>query len=77
VTPLTLAYFAERNDPSRGNQAGSKPVPKRYHFMKGVFAAIIAIFILWLADAHFNGGRYALAAVRMARHALAQFGIHI
>jgi hypothetical protein len=74
---LAVAYFAERDDPSRSNQAGPKPVPKRYHFMKGVFAAIIAIVILWIADAHFNGGRYTLAAVRMARPMLAHLGIHI
>jgi hypothetical protein len=45
--------------------------------MKGIFAAIIAIVILWIADAHFNGGRYTHAAVRMVRHMLAQLGIHI
>jgi hypothetical protein len=45
--------------------------------MKGFFAALIALVILWLADANFNGGRYTLAAVRMARPILSQIGIHI
>ena len=45
--------------------------------MKGIFAAIIATVILWIADDHFNGGRYTNAAVRLLRAMLAQLGIHI
>jgi hypothetical protein len=45
--------------------------------MKGAFAAIIAVVILWIMDANFNGGRYTLAAIRMARPILSQIGIHI
>jgi hypothetical protein len=45
--------------------------------MKGIFAAIIAIVILWFVDANFNGGGFTLATVRMARTILSQIGIHI
>jgi hypothetical protein len=45
--------------------------------MKAVLAAAVAVVTLWIVDAYFNGGRYTLAAVRMARPILAQLGIHI
>jgi hypothetical protein len=45
--------------------------------MKAILAAVIAVVALWVVDANFNGGRYTLAGVRMARPILAQIGIHI
>ena len=34
-----------------------------------VVAAFVAVFVLWVVDVNFNGGRYTDAAVRMIRPA--------
>ena len=45
--------------------------------MKGVFAAIIALVVLWIVDANFNGGRYTVVTMRALRPVLAVIGINI
>jgi hypothetical protein len=45
--------------------------------MKSIAAIVIAAVVLWIVDANFNSGRYAIAIVRLARPVLAQIGIHI
>lgn len=35
--------------------------------MKGIFAAIIAVVVLWIVDANFNGGKYTVIVLRMIR----------
>jgi hypothetical protein len=61
------------------NLSGSSPtpVPQRYQLMKGAFAAIIALVVLWIVDVNFNDGRYTIVTARMARSILSQIGIYI
>jgi hypothetical protein len=43
--------------------------------MKGVAAAFIAVFVLWVVDVNFNGGHYTGAAVKMIRLVASSIGI--
>jgi hypothetical protein len=43
--------------------------------MKAVAAAFVALFVLWVVDVNFNGGRYTDAAMRMIRPLASSFGI--
>jgi hypothetical protein len=45
--------------------------------MKTLAAAIVALFVLWVVDVNFNGGRYTDAAMRMIRSATSSIGIRI
>ena len=38
--------------------------------MKAIAAAFVALFVLWVVDVNFNGGRYTDAAMRMIRPGL-------
>jgi hypothetical protein len=43
--------------------------------MKAVAAAFVALFVLWVVDVNFYGGRYTDAAVRMIRPLASSIGI--
>jgi len=43
--------------------------------MKTVAAAFVAVFVLWVVDVNFNGGRYTDAATRMIRSAASSIGV--
>jgi hypothetical protein len=43
--------------------------------MKAVAAAFVALFVLWVVDVNFNGGRYTDGAMRMIRHTAASIGV--
>ena len=45
--------------------------------MRGLGAAVVAIVVLWVVDANFNGGHYTIIFVRMLRAILALIGINI
>jgi hypothetical protein len=45
--------------------------------MKGIAAALIAVFVLWVVDVNFNGGRYTDVIVRIVRPAASSIGIRI
>jgi hypothetical protein len=45
--------------------------------MKAVTAAFVAVFVLWVVDVNFNGGRYTDAVVQMIRLAASSIGIRI
>jgi hypothetical protein len=45
--------------------------------MKGVAAAITAVFVLWVIDVNFNGSRYTDAVVRMIRPVASSIGIRV
>jgi hypothetical protein len=45
--------------------------------MKAVTAAFVAVFVLWVVDVNFNGGRYTDAAVQVIRLAASSIGIRI
>jgi hypothetical protein len=42
--------------------------------MKAVGAAIVAVFVLWVVDVNFNGGRYTDAVMRMIRTTTSSIG---
>ena len=43
--------------------------------MKAVAATFVALFVLWVVDVNFNGGRYTDAVTRMIRPMAASIGI--
>ncbi|WP_426528770.1 hypothetical protein [Bradyrhizobium sp. McL0615] len=43
--------------------------------MKAVAAAFVALFVLWVVDVNFNGGRYTDGAMRMIRHTASSIGV--
>jgi hypothetical protein len=43
--------------------------------MKAVAATFVALFVLWVVDVNFNGGRYTDAAMRMIQHTASSIGI--
>jgi hypothetical protein len=43
--------------------------------MKAIAAAFVALFVLWVVDANFNGARYTDAAMRMIRSTASSIGI--
>jgi len=45
--------------------------------MKSITAAFVAVFVLWVVDVNFNGGRYTDAAVQVIRLAASSIGIRI
>jgi hypothetical protein len=45
--------------------------------MKGITAAFVAVFFLWIVDVNFNGSRYTNAAAQMIRSVGSSIGIRI
>ena len=45
--------------------------------MKAIKAAFVAVFILWVVDANFNGSQYTIAITDALRTMVKSFGIRI
>jgi len=45
--------------------------------MKAITSALIAVFILWVVDVNFNGGRYTDVVLQVIRAAASSLGFRI